>query len=244
MAHAPLRPGITAVDRKSLHPFLIFATKNFISAKIPGEKNEIVRVMQAASGHSDRNGARFAKGIGGQIRQLRRSRGLTLTRLSAITGCSVGKLSEIERDKSALTIQTLGDIAQALDVPINWFFGPAADTPPEEAGLIVRHGDRRRLNLSQAGTIEELLSPDLTGAIEMILTTFEPSAGTGESGRLRKGDEAGFVVSGTLELRVQGHTHQLGPGDSFALKRGGRHWCRNPGEVPTVVVWAITPALY
>lgn len=186
----------------------------------------------------------MAKGIGEQIRQLRRSRGLTLTRLSAITGCSVGKLSEIERDKSALTIQTLGDIAQALDVPINWFFGPAADTPPEEAGLIVRRGERRRLNLSQAGTIEELLSPDLTGAIEMILTTFEPGAGTGESGRLRKGDEAGFVVSGMLDLCVQGHTHRLGPGDSFALKRGGRHWCRNPGEVSSVVVWAISPALY
>lgn len=185
-----------------------------------------------------------AEGIGLQIRQLRRSRGLTLTQLAEMSGRSVGNLSEIERDKSPITIQTLGDIAQALDVPINWFFGPAADTPPEEEGLIVRRDARRRINLSQAGTIEELLSPDLTGAIEMILTTFDPGGETGESGRLRKGDEAGYVVSGVLELRMDGHTYRLEAGDSFALKRGGRHWCRNPGEIPTVVVWAISPALY
>lgn len=185
-----------------------------------------------------------AEGVGRQIRELRHSRGLTLTQLSQLTGRSVGNLSEIERDKCELTIKTLGDIAQALDVPINWFFSASTETPIEEEGLIVRRGARRRINLSQAGTIEELLSPDLTSAVELILTTFEPGGETGESGRLRKGDEAGYVVAGVLELHVNGHSFQLEPGDSFALKRGGKHWCRNPGEVPTTVVWAISPALY
>jgi transcriptional regulator with XRE-family HTH domain len=185
-----------------------------------------------------------AEGVGRQIRELRHSRGLTLTQLSQLTGRSVGNLSEIERDKCEVTIKTLGDIAQVLDVPINWFFSAPGEVPREEEGLIVRRGARRRINLSQAGTIEELLSPDLTSAVELILTTFEPGGDTGESGRLRKGDEAGYVVSGVLELQVDGHAFRLEPGDSFALKRGGQHWCRNPGEVPTVVVWAISPALY
>lgn len=204
-------------------------------------------MSQAERQESAKSGAesrRQGKGVGAQIRELRRSRGLTLTQLADLTGRSVGNLSEIERDKSAITIHTLGDIAQALDVPINWFFGASPDAPPEEEGLIVRRGSRRRINLSRAGTVEELLSPDLTGAMELILTTFEPGGETGEDGRLRKGDEAGYVVSGVLELRVDGHTHRLEAGDSFAMKKGGRHWCRNPGQQPTVVVWAISPALY
>lgn len=182
--------------------------------------------------------------VGRQIRELRRARGLTLTRLAEMTGRSVGNLSEIERDKSTLTIQTLSDIAQALDVPINWFFGASPNSPPEEAGLIVRRDARRRINLSRAGTVEELLSPDLTGAVELILTTFEPGAETGEPGRLRMGDEAGYVVSGVLELRVDGHMHRLEAGDSFAMKKGGRHWCRNPGPEPAVIVFAASPAHY
>lgn len=182
--------------------------------------------------------------VGQQIRELRRARGLTLTDLKNATGRSVGNLSEMERGVSPITIEALDAISRALDVSMNWFFSGAAVAAPEERDVVVRKSARREINLSQAGTREELLSPNLKGQLELILTTFAPGAGTGEAGRARKGEEAGMVLSGTMELTVNGRTYNLQEGDSFQMRGVGKHWCHNPGDVDAVVVWAISPATY
>lgn len=182
--------------------------------------------------------------VGQQIRELRRARGFTLSDLKERTGRSVGNLSEMERGVSPINIDTLDAIARALDVSINWFFSGVDEERIGERDYVVRAAARRELNLSQAGTREELLSAHLTGQLEMILTTFSPGAGTGEHGRDRKGEEGGYVLAGTLELTVDGKTFVLEEGDSFQLPGTGRHWCHNPGSRDTVVVWAISPATY
>ena len=175
--------------------------------------------------------------VGRQIRELRRSRGITLSELTEDIGRSVGHLSELERGISPITLDTLDKIAVSLDVSISWFFsaGTLEETP--ESGIVVRRDRRRELNLSRAGVREELLSPHLTGGLEMILTTFAPGAETGAEGRQRKGEEGGYLMSGELELRIDGQEIHLQAGDSFQLRADGRHWCRNPGEVETQVVW-------
>ncbi|MDA1070421.1 MAG: helix-turn-helix domain-containing protein [Proteobacteria bacterium] len=175
--------------------------------------------------------------VGRQIRELRRSRGITLSELAEDIGRSVGHLSELERGISPITLDTLDKIAVRLDVSISWFFsaGTLEETP--ESGIVVRSDRRRELNLSRAGVREELLSPHLTGGLEMILTTFAPGAETGAEGRQRKGEEGGYLMSGELELRIDGQEIHLQAGDSFQLHADGRHWCRNPGEVETQVVW-------
>ncbi|USG62509.1 cupin domain-containing protein [Sneathiella marina] len=182
--------------------------------------------------------------VGQQIRELRRARGLTLTDMKNVTGRSVGNLSEMERGVSPITIEALDAIALALDVSINWFFSGTAVAAPEERDVVVRRSARREINLSQAGTREELLSPNLKGQLELILTTFSPGAGTGDAGRARKGEEGGMIISGTLELSVNGKSYVLEEGDSFQMLGAGKHWCHNPGDVDTVVVWAISPATY
>lgn len=182
--------------------------------------------------------------VGQQIRELRRARGLTLSELAAAAGRSIGNLSEMERGLSPITIESLDAISRALGVTVNWFFSGAAIAPPEERDVVVRRAARRELNLGQAGTREELLSPSLSGRLEMILTTFAPGAGAGEPGRTRKGEEGGLVLSGRLELHDGGRTWLLEEGDSFQLRGDGAHWVRNPGARDAVVVWAITPANY
>ncbi|WP_158969513.1 helix-turn-helix domain-containing protein [Chachezhania sediminis] len=180
---------------------------------------------------------RAASAVGKQIRELRKARGQTLTELAGKVGRSVGHLSELERGISPITIETLSRIADALDVSVSWFFSaPSAEKSPESR-YVIRKGGRREINLSSAGLREELLSPNLSGSIQMVLTTFGPGGGTGEEGRARKGDEGGFVVSGQLELVVDGLTILLEAGDSFQLAGQGHHRCRNPGATDAVIVW-------
>jgi quercetin dioxygenase-like cupin family protein len=61
---------------------------------------------------------------------------------------------------------------------------------------------------------------------------------------MHTGEEAGFVSSGQLELRVDDEVFVLNAGDSFHFDCSRPHGYGNPGDVPTTVVWAVTPPHY
>lgn len=181
--------------------------------------------------------------VGSQVRDLRKAKGLTIPALAARIGRSVGWLSQVERNVSPLTIPNLKLLSDALDVQITWFFQGNAIAAEDERDFIVRKDARRQLRYTGTGVSEELLSPNLSRQIEMLMTTLEPGASTGEP-YSRKGDEGGYVVSGVLELTVAGNTKILECGDSFAFESNLPHRCHNPGDVPTAVIWVITPPSY
>ena len=180
--------------------------------------------------------------IGGQIRELRKLKHLTLQEVAGRAGISVGYLSQIERNQSKLPIGVLKRICDALDVHMNWFFQTNANSAPEERDLIVRSGNRRRLTFTGLGIVEELLSPNLAGPLEVLMSTIEPGADSGEYSH--DGVEAGLVLSGTLDLWIGGQHFQLEEGDSFSFESTKVHRCANSGSVPTKVVWIITPPHY
>jgi DNA-binding NtrC family response regulator len=61
--------------------------------------------------------------IGRNIRELRKSRGLTLKQMSRRTKLSVSLLSQIERAESSASVSSLFKVASALDVRITQLFG-------------------------------------------------------------------------------------------------------------------------
>lgn len=184
------------------------------------------------------------RALGHQIRDLRRAKGITIPDLAARIERSVGWVSQIERGLSEVSISALHQIAVALEVQVSWFFAKGAAPAENELGLVLRKRNRRKLDFHGSGVHEEILSPNLSGQLLLVESTFAPGASTGDRDRERRGEEAGLVISGTLELRVDGKTFRLEPGDSFAFTRHGPHRCHNPGKLPTVVLWAITPPSY
>jgi DNA-binding NtrC family response regulator len=61
--------------------------------------------------------------IGRQIRELRKTRGLTLKQLARRTKLSVSLLSQIERAESSASVSSLYKVATALDVRLTDLFG-------------------------------------------------------------------------------------------------------------------------
>ncbi|MCP8894155.1 cupin domain-containing protein [Shinella daejeonensis] len=179
--------------------------------------------------------------IGGQIRELRKVKGLTLQQVADAAGISVGYLSLIERNQSKLPIGVLRRISDTLGVHMSWFFH-ANDAPAHEKDVVVRAHNRRRFTFTGLGIEEELLSPNLSGPLEMLLSTIEPGADSGDY--THDGVEAGLVLSGKLDLWISGQFFQLEQGDSFSFKSTEVHRCANSGEEPTRVVWVITPPHY
>jgi transcriptional regulator with XRE-family HTH domain len=182
--------------------------------------------------------------LGGQIRDLRVARGVSLARLAAAIGKSVGYVSQIERGRSEVSISTLKAISDSLEVQIGWFFQGYDPRVPAEHGRVVRRENRRRLSFPGTGIDEELLSPTLTGEAELILSTFAPGARSGDRQVSRMAEQSGFVIAGELELHVGARRFRLRTGDSFRIGRGEAFSASNPGDENSVSLWVVAPPRY
>ncbi|UWR15115.1 helix-turn-helix domain-containing protein [Sulfitobacter sp. M368] len=179
--------------------------------------------------------------LGADLRALRKSRGLTLTDMADALGRSVGWLSQVERDISEPSITDLRHIAAALDVSVSMLFRHEA-APAHEAGFVVRKDARRTIGAYTAGLVEELLSPDLTDDFEMVHSTFQPHSRITEE-VTRQTQEVGYLLSGKLEIEINGTTHLIHPGDSFRIRGEPFRWS-NPFDAPAVAIWVIAPPEY
>ena len=179
--------------------------------------------------------------VGNDIRALRKSRSMTLMEFADNLGRSVGFVSQIERGLSEPSITDLRNIARLFDVPISFFFGDYSNDS-EEARHIVRADHRRKLGNPEEGLVEELLSPDLGGSFEIIRSEFAPGANLSQP-QQRDTEEAGFVVSGSLDLELEGKWHSLNEGDSFRFAGETYRW-RNQTDKTAIVIWVISPPVY
>lgn len=190
---------------------------------------------------AEASGSRPGSRLGRDLRALRKNRGITLIELAETVNRSVGFLSQAERGLSELGIEDLRAIAKALEAPLSWFLVHDA-VPEAERGYVVRWGKRRRIGSAETGLTEELLSPDLGGSFEVILSVFQPGAERFEF-ITRDTEETGYVNCGVLDLWIGERQFRVYAGDSFRIAREPARW-RNPGDEPTEVVWVIAPPIY
>ncbi len=113
------------------HPSLDTATASIqhdVSAYInkpftPAEFREVIARIAKKKGLVLRREDELHAAIGRQIRDLRKSRGLTLKQMARRTNLSVSLLSQIERAESSASVSSLFKVATALDVRLTDLFG-------------------------------------------------------------------------------------------------------------------------
>ncbi len=98
------------------------------------------------------------------------------------------------------------------------------------------------MSFTGTGIHEELLSPNLSGPLEMLLSVIEPGADSGFYSH--DGVEGGYVMTGTLDLWIDDKLFKLEKGDSFSFESTTSHRCANTGDTPCQVIWVITPPHY
>lgn len=179
--------------------------------------------------------------LGSEVRKLRKARGKSLAEVASAIGRSVSFISQLERGNAEPSISDLKGISQVLGVPLGWFFLSDA-VPPEERGRVVRSSQRRRLGSVADGLVEELLSPDIGGAFETFLSTFEPGAKLTRFTH-RETEEEGYVISGSLDIWIGRKVFHLNAGDSFRIAGEPFRWA-NASNVETKVLWIISPPVY
>jgi len=187
--------------------------------------------------------ASFLRVLGQQIRQLRKARKMTLAALAKRTGMSLSYLSQVERSISDPSVVALYEISRALDVNISWFFANGDPGPDDERDFVVRAGRRRKV-VFEGGAVDELISPNLNGQLELLVSRLPPGSVSGKDSYAHAGEEGGLIIAGQFELWIGNKHFRLRQGDSFAFSSSLPHRYGNPGKTETVVVWAITPPSY
>ncbi len=176
--------------------------------------------------------------IGSKIRNLRMSAELTQDELARRAGLTNGFISQIERGRTSISIDSLKMILDALHVSLADFF---------------REGQRERVVFTAADQVEIdeggtgrllLLVPGATNRVmEPALLQLPPGTATS----LRQpfpGDTFGHVLRGRIQLRFGGEFHRVKAGDSFYFTADREHRLLNPGKVMATVLWITSPPYF
>ena len=177
--------------------------------------------------------------VGQRIRDLRRTRSLSLETVAAQTDLSIGFLSQIERGLSSPSLRVLATIADTLGVGIAGLFGAKAGAEGASDGVVTREGERAELKLWRTGISKQLLSPaGADGRLNLFLVHMEPGGSTGDELYTHDGEEAGLVLEGAMTLTVDAETWTLKTGDSFRFASRRPHRFSNPSsDNKSVVLW-------
>lgn len=177
--------------------------------------------------------------VGPRIRGLRLQRDLTLKDVADKVGITPSALSQIERDRSNPSLSRLKAIASALGTTIGHLIPASAPS----ARLVVRGTARKRLS-PRRGITYELLTPDLSGQIEFILSVYAPGASTGDEAFAYSGEQCGLVLEGMADVTLYDTVHRLRAGDSIRFDCSVPHRIANPGRRQLRCIWAITPPTF
>lgn len=171
--------------------------------------------------------------IGSQVRRWRHERGLTLATVAERSGLNVGYLSQIENDKASPSLDSLGGIAAALDVPPAWFLMGEVPAP-----VVVRAAQRPVT--SGPGTRVEHVDGRSSRDISIIEVQAPPGSTIGL--HAHPGDEHHLVLRGRLRVRQGPHEIELGPGDYLRWDGATPHDGEVIGRDPlAVLIMRIVP---
>ena len=189
------------------------------------------------SGHPEDADIATELELGGRIRALRQARRLTLRDVAERSGVTESFLSQVERDVTSPSIATVQRIARALDLSIAQLF---AEEP--QTGRVVRREARRRVEYQGLKAVDEFLTSNMAGRLQVILSTIEPGGGTGAEPYTHDSDEEVVVVlAGVLDLWVGDEHYVLREGDAITFPSRLPHWNVNHGDRPASVLFCLTP---
>lgn len=178
--------------------------------------------------------------VGERLRSLRKMRGLTLKDVATQTGVTQSLISAIERGQTNPSLETLRRLAHVLSVPIFHFF--LEDTRSSQ--LVVRRGMRRVLTLPFSQAKYELLCPDFSRTMEMLLTVLPARECSSEEPVTHDGEEFAFVLEGAVRIEVAEAVYELGPEDSIYYDARLPHRIINPHDTVARVLTATSPARF
>ena len=152
------------------------------------------------------------------LKTLRHQREWSLSRLAEETGVSKAMLGQIERNESSPTVATLWKIATGLNVPVSTFI-----SPPESDSAPIFDPQQ------QAMVVTPVFPWDPVLRFDHFSITLAPGALSESTPHEEGVIEHVVVISGVLDLCLQGEWLSLQPGEGRRFAGDLAHAYRNSG---------------
>ena len=175
--------------------------------------------------------------IGHKIKQLRIQNGLTLEELASRSELTKGFLSQLERNLTSPSIQTLADIVEALGSSMSDFF--KEDTKEK----IVFQKKDFFVDERENYTVHWIVPNTQKNAMEPILVEL-PQGGESFEVTPHSGEEFGYVIDGCIQLVCGDETFVVHKGETFYLHGRNFHYTKKEKKTLAKVIWISTPPLF
>ncbi|QOV09332.1 helix-turn-helix domain-containing protein [Viridibacillus arvi] len=168
------------------------------------------------------------KTIGDKIKSLRKERKLTLKEIADKTDLSISFLSQVERMKSSLTLESLKKISEVLQVNPSYFF----NTETEQKQPTVIRGINSGTELTVNQFIYKDLSANHTGlGFNPLLIILNPGENKGNQ-FTHHGKEFLYVLNGKLTVQINDEEYHLNEHDSIIIDSSSPHYWLNLTSTP------------
>jgi len=184
--------------------------------------------------------------VGARLREVRRTVGLTQRQLAERANVPHGQISMVEKNRSSPSVASLRKILGGVPMTMAEFFEPdsgAGDrivfTPAEMPDLTSRLSRDDGEGAAKATFLQ--VGDARAHNLQILREIYAPGADTGPTSLEHISHEGGIVVSGEIELTVEGQVYLLKAGDGYLFDSRRPHRFRNVSDRPAELISACTP---
>jgi transcriptional regulator with XRE-family HTH domain len=173
--------------------------------------------------------------IGRKIKALRLSSELTQSELAARSRLTKGFISQVERDQTSISLDSLLDILDALGVGITEFFGDTS-----QSQVVFAPKDRILLTEKMIESFEILVPGSTNNLMDPFMITLAPGEKLSKD-EPHTGEEFGFVLKGTLSINIGTKAYKVPAKRCFYFEADRAHQFANNGKVKVTFLWITSP---
>ena len=181
----------------------------------------------------------MATDFGERLRSRRKARGLSLRQLGEGTGLTASFLAQVERGEANPSIGSLHLIANALDVPIFYFFAQDA-----RERRVVSQENRARLSFPDSNVTYELLLPNLDHKSMGLVIRLGPGERIDPIRLTEPTEEWLLITQGEVTVLIAGHRYPMKQGDSIWYEGWELQSVECTGKGEAVLVCNMTPPAF
>ncbi len=178
--------------------------------------------------------------IGIKIKQLRLENSLTQEELAKRCELTKGFISQLENNLTSPSIHTLTDILEVLGTSLGEFFN---DDNDQEAYIFTEEYFYINTDDELKHSVKWIVPNAQKYEMEPIIIEIMPG-GRSVQDDPHSGEEFGYVLKGSITLRVGKKRHKVDEGHSFYYIANKYHYLENNSDEVAVVLWVSTPPMF
>jgi len=175
--------------------------------------------------------------VGERLRNVRVTFGLSQRALARRAGVTNGLISLIEQNRVSPSVSSLKKVLDGVPMTLAEFFTLDMAAAPKAF-----FGADELTELGNDQVSLRLVAAQRAGRqLTLLHERYAPGAETGDEMLSHRGEEAGVVVKGRIELTLAGVTRVLTAGEAYYFSSHLPHRFKNVGREPCEIISASTP---